>query len=243
MANHTPSVNTERVTSRIRLLALLNRFKDHLSILTVTLPNSNTRYTSAILDINATENCLLLDELTPEDGHRRLLQARKCTVEVFTKGQGLRFTTKLVAEGSEKGIGYYKVTMPASMDYYLRRTNYRASLPRGERTPIWFKTQDGTLIEGDVLDLSLGGVGFRVPRSPWAEGLQQGTEIPACRIRLDSGDALYCDIKIRHTGLREDRTYVRVGARFVNLDKRVMKALERHIAALDREHLKSAARQ
>lgn len=242
-ANKKYSIEPEHITSRPRLLSLLNRIRDQFSILSVKLPKSSSRYTSAIVAVHPEQNCLILDELTPSDGHDHFLKVRECTIEVFAKGQGLSFTTTLVSKGQENGIAYYKVSLPPSVYYYLQRTSYRVPLPLNRRTPFMLPSPDESLIEGEVIDLSVGGVGFRVPPTPWTEQLTCGSELPGCRLVLGPGEVLSVDVKVRYAGVDKGKKTLRLGAQFVKLSKRQQKRLERYIMTVDRERLKAASRQ
>lgn len=228
----------ENVRSRPRILALLKRLKDRFVTLSVALPNSQLEYNSAILGIHPDQNCLVLDELKPEEGGRQLVSAGECTIEVYLKGEGMRFASKLLTTGREDDIDYYKISLPDSVQHYLRRSSYRLPLSLVDTIAILVRDPDRTDIHGEVVDLSLGGVGFRLPRTPWTESLEQGNEILACKIRLESGNVLHCALEIRFISVSRDRAHVRAGARFIDLAKQDLRLLQHYIIALERERLK-----
>lgn len=242
-ANKNYAIEPEHITSRPRLLSLLNRIKDQFSILSVQLPESSSRYTSAVVAIHPEENCLILDEITPSDGHERFLRVKKCTIEVFSKGQGLSFTTTLVSKGLDNGIAYYKVELPPSIYYYLQRTNYRVPLPLNKKTHVLLPGPDELPVEGEVVDLSLGGIGCKIPATRWTERLVPGTDVPSCRFVLGTGEMLTVDIEVCYTAAAKDKKTLHMGARFVDLTKGQQKRLERYIMSVERERLKAASRQ
>lgn len=235
------SIEPERITSRPRRLSLLRRLKDQFLVLTVLLPESWSRYSSAILGVHPEDEYLTLDELMPADGHEHFLQVRECTIEVFTKGQGLRFTTRLISKGRENGIAYYRIALPSSIDYYLQRSNHRVPLPPGGDALLLLRGPNEMVLEARVLDLSLGGVSFKLPPSPWAERLGRGTELPSCRLVLDEGETLSFDLRVTYTARAKDGRSVCVGAQILKLTKRHRGRLQRYIMALDRERLKAAS--
>lgn len=242
-ANKKYSMEPEHITSRPRLLSLLNRIKDQYSILSVKLPKSTSRYTSAIVAIHPDQDCLILDELTPSDGHDHFLRVKECTIEAFSKGQGLTFTTTLVSKGRDDGIAYYKVTLPPSLYYYLQRTSYRVPVPFNKRTPFLLPGPDESMLEAEVIDVSLGGIGFKLPTGPLTETLIHGTEVKGCRFVLGTGEVLTFDIKVRFSAPAKDKKSMRLGAQFGKLARRQQKILERYIMSLERERLKAASRQ
>jgi c-di-GMP-binding flagellar brake protein YcgR len=232
----------ENVTLKSRQLALLKRFKDHFVTITVVLPDSHVEYTSAILGIRPENDYLILDELKPEEGHQRFLETRECTIELYYRGEGIRFTSPLLSKGMKDDIAFYKVGLPKSIHYYLQRKSYRVPITLTETMPIHIRSQDQELIEGEIVDLSSGGVGFRVPRTPWTETMKQGDQIAWCKFALNTGEAVNCALQIRFASLSKDKAYMRIGAKFIDLEKGQIKMLERYIVTLDRERRKSLAK-
>ncbi len=232
----------ENVTIRSRQVALLKRFKDHFVTISVVLPDSQVEYTSAILSIRPDQDCLILDELKPEEGHHRFLETKECTIEIYYKGEGIRFTSQLLSKGMKDDIAYYKIELPRSIHHYLQRTSYRVPITLTEKMPIYVRPMDQDSVEGEVIDLSSGGIGFRLPRTPWTEALKQGDQIPSCRFVLNTGEAISCPVQIRFASRSKDKKYMRIGARFVDLDRAQIKMLERYIVTLDRERLKTISR-
>ncbi len=232
----------ENVTLRSRQLALLKRFKDHFVTITVVLPDSKVEYTSAILSIRPEQDYLILDELKPEEGHQRFLETKECTIEIYYKGEGIRFTSHLLSKGMKDDIAFYRIELPKSIHHYLQRTSYRVPITLTEKMPIYVRSQEQDLIEGEVIDLSSGGVGFRLPRTPWTERLKQGDQIAASKFVLNTGEAINCVLLVRFASLSKDKKYIRIGARYVDLDKVQIKMLERYIVTLDRERLKAFSR-
>jgi c-di-GMP-binding flagellar brake protein YcgR len=246
MPRITSSMQYENVTMRPRQLALLKRFKEQFATISVILPNSQVVYTSAILSIHPEQDCLILDELKPEEGHKRLLETKECTIEIYYKGQGIRFSGNLLAEGTEDGIAYYKIELPKSIHLYQRRTSYRVLITLSETVPIYLRTPEQDSVTGEVVDLSFGGIGFKLPRTPWTESLQQGERLTGCRVILNTGEAIYSTIQIRFAALSNDmsndKRHMRFGGEFIDLDRQQLKVIERYIVTLDRERLKAISR-
>ena len=232
----------EDVTLRSRQLALLKRFKDHFVTITVVLPDSQVEYTSAILSIRPEQDYLILDELKPEEGHQRFLETKECAIEIYYKGEGIRFTSHLLSKGMKDKIAFYRIELPKSIHHYLQRTSYRVPITLTEKMPIYVRSQEQDLIEGEVIDLSSGGVGFRLPRTPWTETLKQGDQIAASKFVLNTGETINCVLLVRFASLSKDKKYIRIGARYVDLDKVQIKMLERYIVTLDRERRKAFSR-
>jgi c-di-GMP-binding flagellar brake protein YcgR len=228
----------EKVTLRPRIIALLKRFMGRHTTLSVSLAHSNEEYTSAIIKIDADEETLVLDELKPQRGHQLFLDVKQCTVEGYQKGEGINFKTQLLDSGTDNNIAFYKVALPQPIYHYTQRSNYRAPVPTTEDIAIFIQTPDQTVIEGEVKDISLGGVGFRLPRTDFTEQISPGTHIESCRIRLNFGESIRSTLEVRFARVDKDHNSVKIGARFCDLDKQYEKTLERFIIALDRERMK-----
>lgn len=231
----------ENVTLKSQRLVLLERFKEQCVRITVILPGSPAEYTSAILSIRPDEEFVILDELKPEEGHQRFMEVKECTVEIYYKGEGIRFTGRLLSKGTKGGTAFYVIPLPPSIHHYLQQVGYRVPITPPEKMPIYLQNQDQDPLEGEVVDLSSGGVGFTAPRTPWTEAMKQGDQITSCRFALNTGETVNCALEVRGVRPGKDKNDVRIGARLVDLDEGQIKMLERYIITLDRERLKSLA--
>lgn len=231
----------EDITAPSRRLALLKRFKERLASITVTVPGAPEEFLSAILDIVPDDGILILDELKPGPGHDRLLQARRCRVSMFAKGERLQFASELVSHALSNDIAYYRMTLPRQVRHYAQRGAYRVAVPMTQPLPVMVRDA-GTHLRGELIDVSLSGIGFTLPRCPWSEGLGMGQVIPLVSLQREPGDVIDVAVEVRFAAVTRDGIGVRVGARYAELERHHAKALERFVVGLERRRLKTLVR-
>jgi c-di-GMP-binding flagellar brake protein YcgR len=222
----------EHVTDPMQIAALLKKVKDSRTLIQVTLPGHGTEYNSALLDIHPEQGYLLLDELTPTEGHQSVTVQSKLTVSIRLRGVDLRFTGTVQEIGGQAGIAFYLVDFPQSLYYRQRRSYYRVKLGMGLLIPFNIARVDGKPYEGRLDDISLGGIGAELKQlTPF----HQGDLLPTCAIQLPSGEKIECEIEVRYLSKDEQHKRFHLGARFVKLDRTRKHILQRFVAEAERE--------
>lgn len=225
----------EHVGFRPQILGLLRRLHQSRCLLAVTVPEDSHTYNSALLEIHAEQDFLVLDELKPADGHAALLQQRTCRVRGELKGVTVAFSTSLLESDSRDGIAYYRVAFPKTVHYGQRRAHYRPRVALSKRTTVAIEFGDGTAVTGIVQDLSLGGL--RIKLDGEAAGLDVGTTLP-CRIQFPDGTELRCTIESRFVSGSAQH----LGGQFQALQPAQRSILQKFIRELEREELKKKPR-
>jgi hypothetical protein len=105
-----PFPDCERITDPSRVARLLEQVARHHALLTVDIPGYAERYTSTIVDVDAT--CVLLDELLPSEGHVRPLAERRLRVTGKLDGIDIRFITTLVRVDERDGMITCQACLP-----------------------------------------------------------------------------------------------------------------------------------
>jgi flagellar brake protein len=222
----------EHVTDPVQIAALLKKVKDSRTLIQITLPGGSTEYNSALLDIHPEQGYLLLDELTPVEGHRLLATQSKLTASIRLRGVDVRFTGTVQEIGGQAGIAFYRVGFPQRLFYRQRRSNYRVKLGMGLLIPFNIARTDGLPCEGRLDDISLGGIGAELKQyTPF----DRGDLVPACAIQLPGGDKIDCEIEVRYISKDDQHKKFHLGARFVNLDPGRKHALQRFVVGAERE--------
>lgn len=228
------------VRDKAHILKLLRDLQEHKTLVTVALPDTNDLYNSAVLEVDAAAGTLTLDELTPAPGHQRLLRERELMVFARLSGLSLRFETELMEAGEQDGIALYRLALPEVLYHGQKRSHYRVRLGLGLRVPVILAHDESHSINGELRDLSIGGLGAAFPLdTPIAEG----ERIYSCWVDLPGGGTLSCTLEVRHVSRDPERGELRIGARFVELNPAQERMLQRCVYHLEREHLRRQARR
>ncbi len=225
---------TEKITNPARIAGLLLRIQEGNSLLNVSLPDFAGAYNSAIVEVHAQQNYLVLDELNPKSGHELLLKAGRLLAHTRLKGVDIRFEAVVESTGEREGSAVYRMVLPTTIDYHQQRAFYRATVGKAKIIKVSIERTSGEQVTGYLNDISVGGVGMRFNNDTMA-ALMRGETVPRCRIQLPSGDNIICAIEIRFVSVGVDGNCRMAGARFVRLSQTQELTIARYVAALDRE--------
>jgi c-di-GMP-binding flagellar brake protein YcgR len=225
----------EQLTDPVQIGALLKKVKDSRTLIQVTVPGRSAEYNSALLDINREQGYLLLDELTPPDGHQLLREQGRLTVVIRLRGVSMRFTSNVLEIGGQAGIAFYRVEFPRQLYYLQRRAYYRVKLGMGLLVPLSITYEVSQSLEGYLDDISVGGIGAELKQHlPF----NRGDLLPACAIQLPSGEKVDCEMEVRFISQDDAQNKFHLGARFINLDRPRQSKLKRFVAETERELLR-----
>lgn len=225
--------NREVITNPARIRGIISNIHKSRNLLNVSLPDDSHQYNSIILDIDADNKTITLDELNPKEGHERFLTKKIALISTTIHGVDIRFQVDLHNVASSDDIAYYIAGIPNKLDYHQLRAYHR--VPIGLNSiPVLLIQNDKDVLEGELRDISAGGVSIRFANK-LPETIKRGTLIPTCMIELGNKDKISAELEIRFISKPDDKKHIQIGARFVGMDKPQQRIVERFVASLDRE--------
>ncbi|GAB6042847.1 flagellar brake protein [Endothiovibrio diazotrophicus] len=229
----------EQLTDPQRINALLGRIRQTRVLLTVIVPGGSGRYNSLLVAAEPDKGYLLLDELTPLDGHKQAVRQRKMRVYASLQGVQIDFHTDILEVVDEGGAIGYRVPYPTEITYLQRRSSFRVVLPRVAALPVIIELEDEFQFKGYVVDISAGGIRARFPLDandvPY---LRVGDRIPIGIIELSRESSFKSKLEVRFAAYDEDNHELVLGCRYVDVDRQALSGLERFVMHLQREQRK-----
>lgn len=229
---------TEKVTHGPQIIGLLRRIRDQRVLLSVQVPGHEGVYNSLLLEVAPERNVILLDELNPRAGHERVLETRRLRVHCQCQGVELSFACQVEIGQGQSGISYYRAVLPESINYLQRRGSYRVRVGMDLAVPVQLPVDEAMTLEGELFDLSMGGLGASLDAKT---RLERG-QILSCILQLPKTDPLQVQIEIRFVHADEHKPTQRIGASFRNLQPQEQTLLRRLVTQLEREMLRRKAR-
>jgi c-di-GMP-binding flagellar brake protein YcgR len=217
---------------------LLKKIFDSHCLLDIRLDGDTSPYQSAIIELVPDSGYLVMDAFTPDGGDALAAGLPGLRVRTRVNGMEVKFASRIVARGSQSGLPYYKVRYPDDLEYPQRRREFRVTVPLDRGVPVRFETRTGGWIRGEIRDLSPGGFCARLLSGDVANIEQECGQPTACEIDLPGHGTLRTVVEVRHMLPSRARSAPRVGARFLELDPRSERQLERCVAELDRHRLR-----
>jgi len=154
----------------------------------------------------------------------------------------ISFTTELIDTGSSAQIAFYRLAMPKGLRYQQRRSSYRARINLARDIPVLLTRADGVTLEGQLYDISMGGIGTRYKPGK-TDNVRQGGVWDECIIRLDGKQEIRSSLEVCFIGEDTRSRQMRLGGKFIQLARPQIKIVENFIAALERDWLKKLRRE
>jgi c-di-GMP-binding flagellar brake protein YcgR len=230
----SPESSLTRVTDSQQIYHLVRRVQEGRSLLNVTVRGQSKSYLSAVLDVNAVEGYLLLDELTPVEGHEALLRVGRLNVYTQCQGVDVSFNSEVQHSGIEGGGALYRVAMPEVVYYSQRREDYRVRINLGRAIPLVYLDDAGRGFEGVLHDISAGGLSADLLKLKDV-AIKPGQVLSNCLIKQIADHPLNVSIEIRFVAHGDNGHGLRVGSRFLDLPGPEQRAIRQFVATLDRE--------
>jgi flagellar brake protein len=229
---------TEKVTHAPQIIGLLKRIRDQRVLLSVTVPGHGDVFNSLLLEVDPERKLILLDELNPHAGHELVCETHQLRVHCQCQGVELGFACEVEVGQGQSGIAFYRAALPESINYLQRRGSYRVRVGLDLAVHVQLPVDEATLVEGELFDLSMGGLGAHVDAKLH---LEHGQVLP-CVLSLPKADPIQVEIEIRFVRADEHKPTQRIGACFRNIQPRQQTLLRRLVTQLEREMLRRKAR-
>ncbi len=229
----------ELITDPVRVHRMLQNLWERRVLLSAKPEGDENWYNTALLDVNPGAGVLVLDELAPDIGHRRMSVGTRLRVTGVLGGVPARFFVEVFDVSAQDGIALYRAAIPTQIEYLQRRAYFRAYVPRSMELRVHMTMEDGLEIVGRLLDVSLGGFGVQLAQDCPLAPLDSVT---VRSLGLPEGQSIGCRAEIRYTQQEHGQKLVRAGARFLDLDKPVERTLLKGIYCLEREQIRKRPR-
>ncbi len=230
-----------KLTSADDIRELLKKIYAKHSLLTITIESSDECYGSTIIEINADENYLVIDELYPVAGHELISTGTRISVNANYAGAFVYFTGTIEAIGENARAAYYKISIPEEVQYHQRRNTYRITTSISEPIAVNLVNEEEILIKAELRDISHGGVCLRVNPASHIS-IKSGDTMPTCLIQVSNERKILSSLNICHVEVVKETGVLRIGAEFTNMSKFDERELEHFIASLERAIIKNIKR-
>ncbi len=226
----------EAISDPVRITALVQRVVSERLFVTVALSDGQEDYNSTVLGVDTEAGEFLLDALYPETGNEILRREGWLRLTAGFDSTSLTFTSRVMDEGEEAGIRYFRVALPARVDYAQRRGRYRVPVDSIHNVPVILENQQGTTVLGNLHDISASGLSVLLS-APAAVAFGPGEAIPFCVVRIPDDEPIVVGIEVRDLRAEQGDTTV-LGAKFIEIDRIAEQRIDRFVTAMERQLLK-----
>lgn len=220
------------MTSRSVIVATLHQLKAEHELLSVRVPGCPDTASSAILGVREEQGCYYLDELNLPAAHKAFLKTRKAVIHCRLQGMEVRLPCQLAKASSDGGIALYRITIPNRIVRVQRREHFRLRLNPGLMIPVTVPRLEGDRAVGEAFDLSAGGVGAFINTRNIPS---RGQILSEVSIALPEAPSFKTNLEIRFARVDNIHHMLRIGGRFVSLDRNQERVIAHFLAEQQRK--------
>jgi c-di-GMP-binding flagellar brake protein YcgR len=229
------AATAETVLDPPRIAGLLRAITFPPLLINVALPGVRDLFASALLEVDAIGRRILLDGLSPENGHALIEPGSIMHMHAKLRGVQIDFATQVIEIQSAEHMPAYLARMPGSVRYHQRRRHFRLRAGQLQDYSILKLGSEVGGLSGRLLDLSAGGLKGVFPHD---SGLAPGKVIGSCSLSILGQEQLECGIELIHMQVLPLTGEIEAGARFLDTDARGTERLQRLLTKLQREYLR-----
>jgi c-di-GMP-binding flagellar brake protein YcgR len=233
-----------QVSSEQKADHVLQKISERHEPLAVLPHDRAEEFSSALLLVNRPKHWLIIDELTPDGGNRRLENGAPFFTIGRFEGVFVGFQSMLIERIDYEGYGALRVAFPDLIYYLQRRNSFRVTVAPGDLSTVDLQRRGAKPLYGQGHDLSVNGMRLLVP-SALDYALTTGEYIPLVRFSLEDAE-LAVEAEVRFVGsLRDTKTRQpmrQLGIQFLNMAPAFEQRLQHYVQRRDRELLRDARR-
>jgi c-di-GMP-binding flagellar brake protein YcgR len=194
---------------------------------------------TVVLDIDPTNNTLILDYGSNEVLNQRLLEAERVVFVSAIDLVKVKFASQALRRGVFDGRPAFLMEIPQEVLQLQRREYYRLKTPIAH--PLWCKVPlpDQQIVDIVILDISAGGIGTLVEEGV-AINLEVGELLRGCSIVIPDIVTLEVTLSVRNifeVTLKNGRMAKRCNCAFVGLNPALQSTIQRYNVMLQRERI------
>ncbi len=226
------------VSQPAEIVFVLKKIMQNAQLVTAYIDGRTDFALTSVLDVMPDTAEVVLDVSPDAAANKRLLSARKVTLETSDAQVKVKFIAGAISEVRYKGRPALRIPLPESLLRIQRRDHYRIATPITKPLICTMPLKargPGVEMEAVVLDISIGGVALMDNQE--ATGFQIGDVFEACRIGLPEVGTLTVSLQVRNafeTPLRNGASFRRCGCRFLKLQPASESLVQRYIMFLER---------
>jgi len=194
-------------------------------------------FLTTVLAVQQDKGQFIFDCSGSIETNRRLLQSERNAFAGRPGGIHVQFSTGHAVEVTYDGAKAFAAPLPQYIVRMQRRESFRIETPRARPLQFFGRMPEGALLNLQVHDISVTGIGLVGSNLP--EGIGSGLVLPNCRFSLPEDDQdLFFSATVRHASEFESRTGTRqwrLGLQFNDLPNAAQNRIQRYIDRIERE--------
>ena len=206
--------------------------------ITVQFNGKGNFYNSLIVDAFFEKKIILLDEITPSEGHHKAVKKIPFSIHASLNGIKIYCKNIVISEeiDDESGI-LYRAFFPRELLYLQRRDAFRARVPMHMKIEVICRGDNREMsLMARVLNISATGLLIESAAQVHPE-LEVAEILDSEILILNDGERLKCLCKVAHARYDKVRERTIFGCQFLDLDVSTQIRISRFVTFLQREEI------
>ena len=228
-----------RLNSDAHADLVLQRMQRDRETLVVIPGGHGEEYRSLVLEVNRREGWLIIDELQPDLGNRRLEEG----LPFFAIGRAEKiyagFQGELLERLPWQGYGALRIAFPRAVFYLQRREFFRVPVSLGDVGAVELVRRGAAALPASCLDISASGMRVTLPLDE-NTAPHVGERLQAVRFTLqEKYMELAAEVRyVEAPGRLPQRRLRQIGLRFLEVPPRLGERILQYVQRRDRELLR-----
>jgi c-di-GMP-binding flagellar brake protein YcgR len=220
-----------------RKLQLLLRIERSRSSLSMKTPRSSDLFSTLLIGVDTEREIIQLDEIVAIDMRNPVREGDHLTLSGTLTGTPISFTTKVLEIKMVGGSNLYECSLPDRMVYQQQRTQFRLELGAASRAEA-IVTKDERKYRGKIIDVSEGGVSFRLRKGV---PIEVGDLIDHCELALQPDLSIRPKIEVMNIKpVVKAPNLLQYGVRFIGLASSDLATLKEFMRETERRKLRNS---
>ncbi|MGE0704748.1 MAG: flagellar brake protein [Vicinamibacterales bacterium] len=225
-----------RIHSRIEIAAILRGVMRDGEMVSAHFNGGRDSFVTALMAVDANVGACIFDASNDDALNARLVASNRISFVSRHDRIKVRWEVKAAQSVDFDGHRAIRTALPESMLKFQRREFYRAETPVMRPVKCAVVLDNGKLLEVNLFDISLGGVGLT--GFPATFNLEVGRELSDCTLTLPEVGVLAVSLRVRNAmeiAHPDGRITQRAGCQFLGLPPGAEKMIQRYIMRLEKE--------
>ena len=219
-----------------RKLQLLLRIERSRSSLSMKTPRSPNLFSTLLIGVDTAREIIQLDEIIA-DFRNPVRAGDHLTLSGTLTGTPISFNTQVLEVKMVDGSNLYECSLPDRMIYQQQRTQFRLELGAASRAEA-IVTKDERKYRGKIIDVSEGGVSFRLRKGV---PIEVGDLIDHCELALQPDLSIRPKIEVMNVKpVVKAPNLQQYGVRFIGLASSDLATLKEFMRETERRKLRNS---
>lgn len=232
----TPELSKFQVHSKTEVLFILQSIMLKNEIVTAFFNHGNAFILTSILQVDKSQNVIILDYGKNEELNHKLLESLKIVFVTTHDKVKVQFSANQITKIRFQDHDAFSIKLPDTLLKLQRREYYRLITPLINPVRCIVLEPDGHRIDTSIVDIGLGGVGL----ANWPTELspEVGAQYQGCKIVLPEIGTVTATIEVMSVldiTLRSGAKSKRYGCQFVDMPASMQALIQRYIIKQERE--------